>query len=33
MELKRLNGPILVSREFDRQFEREVDLFANTKKM
>ena len=32
-EIKKVkNGPILVSREFDRQFEREVDLLQNTKK-
>ena len=28
-EIKKVkNGPILVSREFDRQFEREVDIFT-----
>ena len=32
-EIKKVkNGPILVSREFDRQFEREVDLFAKHQK-
>ncbi len=32
-EIKKVkNGPILVSRELDRQFEREVDLFAKNHK-